>query len=298
MFCFIIYTNPVIFMEYKYFSRHKPQILELPTLAEIQLNSYSWFFDRGLHELFNEISPIREDFGGGELLLEFAGFSLDEPKYTEAEARTNNLSYEAALRLKARLTNKKVKEVKEQEIYLGDFPVMTPRGTFIVNGVERVVVSQLIRSSGVYFTNFVTRGRKYFGAKIIPNRGSWLEFETDPDGAIYIKIDRKRKIPATALLRIFGLTENEKILEEFKEADNGEIPYIKKTLERDPSQTEDEAFIEIYKRIRPGDLATADNARSLIKSMLGPDRYDLADVGRYKFNQRLFLKTGNICDTA
>ena len=277
-------------MEYKLFSRYKPQGIELPNLAEIQLNSYHWFFEKGLRELFQEVFPIREDFGGGELLLEFAGFSLDEPKYSETEARTNNLSFESALRLRARLTNKKVKEVKEQEIYLGDFPVITPRGTFIVNGVERVVVSQLIRSSGVYFTSFMSRGKKYFGAKIIPNRGAWLEFETDSDGTIYVKIDRKRKISATALLRIFGLADNAKILEEFKEVDRGETTYIKKTLEHDPAQSEDEAFIEVYKRIRPGDLATADNARSLIKSMLGPDRYDLAEVGRFKFNQRLNIK--------
>src|SRR3989344_5046709 len=148
-------------MEYKYFSRYKPPVVELPNLCEVQLNSYQWFFDKGLLELFNEVSPIREDFGGGELFLEFINFSLDEPKYAEAQSRANNLSYEAALRLRARLTNKKTKEVKEQEIYLGDFPLVTPRGTFIVNGVERVVVSQLIRSSGVYFTSYITRGKKY-----------------------------------------------------------------------------------------------------------------------------------------
>lgn len=274
-------------MEKKYFSKYKLPLVELPNLAEVQLNSYEWFFKKGLRELFDEVSPIKEDFSGEGLTLEFVSFFLDDPKYSEAESRALNLSYEAPLRIRARLTNNKSKEVKEQEIYLGDFPVMTPRGTFIVNGVERVVVSQLIRSSGAYFTSYTARGRKYFGAKIIPNRGAWLEFETDLDGTINVKIDRKRKISATALLRIFGLTENTAILEKFRATDTGEIPFITKTLEKDPAKNQDEAFIEIYKRIRPGDLATADNARSLIQSMFGPDRYDLAEVGRYKFNQRL-----------
>ena len=251
------------------------------------MNSYKWFFDLGLKELFDEVSPIKEDFAGEGLILEFVSFYLDAPKFSETEARALNLSYEAPLRIRARLTNRKTQEVKEQEIYLGDFPLMTARGTFVVNGVERVVVSQLIRSSGVYFTSYAARGRKYFGAKIIPNRGAWLEFETDLDGTVNVKIDRKRKISATSLLRIFGIQDNDKILEVFAKTDNGEISYIKKTLDRDPAKNQDEAFIEIYKRIRPGDLATVDNARSLIQSMFSFDRYDLAEVGRYKFNQRL-----------
>ncbi|TSC78980.1 MAG: DNA-directed RNA polymerase subunit beta [Parcubacteria group bacterium Gr01-1014_33] len=275
-------------MDKKYFSKYKPSAVELPPLAEVQINSYAWFFEKGLKELFDEVSPIK-DFSGGDFLLEFTSFSLDEPKYDEAKTRELNLSYEAPIRMRARLTNRKTREVKEQEIYLGDFPIMTPRGTFIVNGVERVVVSQLIRSSGVYFTSYISRGKKYFGAKIIPNRGAWLEFETDLDGAIGVKIDRKRKIPATALLRILGARANEEIQEIFKNADDGEIKYISQTLERDPSKTPDDAFIEIYKRIRPGDLATVDNARSLIQTMISFDRYDLAEVGRYKFNQRLAL---------
>lgn len=277
-------------MEKKYFSNYKSSFVPLPNLAEVQLNSYKWFFEKGLRELFEEVSPIREDFGEGEVVLELIDYTLDEPKYTEEEVRRRNLSYEVPLRIKARLTNKKTKEIKEQEIYLGDFPLMTPRGTFIVNGVERVVVSQLIRSSGVYFTNYTSQGRKFFGAKIIPNRGAWLEFETDPDGTISVKIDRKRKIAASALLRIFGLEENEKIFDEFKEVDKGDISFIQKTLERDPSKNSDEAFIEVYKRIRPGDLATVDNARSLIQSTFDFDRYDLGEVGRYKFNQRLGLE--------
>ncbi len=275
-----------LIMEKKYFSQYRKSAVEPPNLAEIQLDSYSWFFGKGLRELFDEISPIK-DYSGNELVLEFVQFSLDEPKCTEVKSRELNMSYEAPLRVRARLTNKKTGELKEQEIYLGDFPIMTPRGTFIVNGVERVVVSQLIRSSGVYFTSSLSRGKRSFGAKIIPNRGAWLEFETDVDGSIHVKIDRKRKIPATALLRVFGMTNDDEILERFKDTDNGEISYIKKTLERDPSKTRDDAFIEVYKRIRPGDLATVDNACTLIQSMISFDRYDLAEVGRYKFNQRL-----------
>ncbi|MEK7082423.1 MAG: DNA-directed RNA polymerase subunit beta [Patescibacteria group bacterium] len=273
-------------MDKKHFSRYKHPAVELPDLSQAQIASYEWFFKRGLPELFAEVSPIK-DFTEKEFSVEIVNFYLDEPKYTEAETRERNLSYEAPLRIRARLTNTKTKEAKEQEIYLGDFPVMTPRGTFIVNGVERVVVSQLIRSSGVYFTSAVSRGKKLFGAKIIPNRGAWLEFETDSDGTMYAKIDRKRKIPATALLRIFGMTEDAAIMDIFEDKDNGEMSYIKKTLERDSFKTQDEAFIEIYKRIRPGDLATADNARSLIQSMFSTERYDLGEVGRYKFTQRL-----------
>lgn len=273
-------------MEKKFFSKYKSSQASLPPLAEIQLNSYSWFFKKGLQELFDEATPIK-DFSGGELFLDFAGFTLDEPKYSEAETRAKNLSYESPLRLKARLTNKKTNEVKEQEVYLGDIPAMTPRGTFIVNGVERVVVSQLIRSSGVYFTSFITRGKKYFGAKIIPNRGAWLEFETDVDGAMYVKIDRKRKIAASSLLRIFGMSNNDEIADAFDKFDKGEVSYIKKTLEKDSAKDQDASFIEIYKRLRPGDFATVDNARSLILSMFSSDHYDLAEVGRFKFNQRL-----------
>ncbi len=273
----------------KYFPNHKTPRSPIPNLAEVQLSSYKWLFAKGLRELFDEVSPLKEDFGGWEMALEFVDYYLDEPKYTEQEAREKNLSYEAPLRIKARLTNKKTKEVKEQEIYLGDFPLMTSRGTFVVNGVERVIVSQLIRSSGVYFTSYISRGKRYFGAKIIPNRGAWIEFETDVDGSICVKIDRKRKIPATAIFRAFGLVDEEKILSLLADIDTGEVSYVRKTLDRDASKNQDEAFIEIYKRIRPGDLATADNARSLITSMFSSERYDLAEVGRYKFNQRLGL---------
>jgi DNA-directed RNA polymerase subunit beta len=275
-------------MEKKFTGRWKKPLVELPSLVEVQIDSYKWFFEKGLRELFDEVSPVT-DFSEKEFSLEFVNFYLDDPKFSEEEARSRNLSYEAPLRIRARLTNHRTKEVKEQEIYLGDFPIMTPRGTFIGNGVERVVVSQLIRSSGVYFTTSVVRGKRYFGAKIIPNRGAWLEFETDADGAIYVKIDRKRKIAASALLKVFGLVSQADILKQLSDIDNGEVSFSKKTLEKDQTEDQSQAFVELYKRIRPGDLATADNARSLIQAMFSAERYDLGEVGRYKFIQRLGL---------
>ncbi|MDO8560728.1 MAG: DNA-directed RNA polymerase subunit beta [bacterium] len=275
-------------MQKKYFSRYKSPIMDLPNLAEIQLDSYDHFISHGLRELFNEISAIHDT--AKELSIEFKDYYFDEPKFNEIYAKEHNLSFEAPLRVKTRLINKRTGEIKEQEIYLGDFPIMTPRGTFIVNGVERVIVSQLIRSSGVYFTANVVRGKKYFGAKIIPNRGAWLEFETELDGSIHVRIDRKRKIAASAILRIFGVESNDEMISAFSDIDNGEISYIKRTLDRDPTKAKDEAYIEIYKRIRPGELAAVDNARSLIQAMFSFDRYDLAPVGRFKFNQRLGMK--------
>ena len=280
-------------MEKKYFSRYQKPRAELPTLAEVQTASYRWFMDEGIGELFKEIAHIREEVGAAALKLEFVSHSFDESKCSEQLARENNLSYEAALRVRARLTNARTKEIKEQEIYLGDFPLMTPRGTFIINGVERVVVSQLVRSPGAYFISHLNRGLRCFGAKIIPNRGAWLEFESDTDGALHVKIDRKRKIAATALLRVFDLKTNEAITAAFvppREEKQASSPAgLLRTLEKDTSKNQDEAFIEVYKRIRPGDLATADNARSLIRAMFSHERYDLAEVGRYKFNQRLNL---------
>ena len=272
----------------KYFSRYRPPFEELPDLSEIQLNSYHRFLKVGMKELFTEVSPVTSL--SKDLLLEFGEYYLDEPKFTEVHAKEHNLSYEAALRIRSRLTNKKTGEVKEQEIYLGDFPLMTPRGTFIMNGVERVIVSQLIRSSGVYFTAHQVRGWRYYGAKIIPNRGAWLEFETDLDGSIHVRIDRKRKVAATTLLRAFGLVADADILKRFEDIDTAEPNFIQKTIARDAAKTQDEAYIEIYKRIRPGELAAVDNARSLIQAMFSFDRYDLAPVGRFKFNQRLGTK--------
>lgn len=261
--------------------------MELPDLIEVQRRSYQWFFDEGISELFQEVTPIK-DFIGRDLELYFDGYYLDEPKFDEKTSKLKNVTYEAPLRVKTRLVNLRSKTVKEQEIYLGDLPIMTPRGTFVINGVERVVVSQLVRSAGAFFTGDVYRGRRYYGAKIIPNRGAWLEFETDPKNVIWVKIDRKRKVAVTALLRAFGVTTDEEIMAMFKDIDTHPTNhYIEATLNKDVSKTEEEGLIEVYKRIRPGDRATSDNARSLIHAMFfNFDRYDLGKVGRYKFNLR------------
>jgi DNA-directed RNA polymerase subunit beta len=272
-------------------SHHSFQTLNnLPYLAEIQTQSYNWFLKEGLKELFDEISPVK-DYTGKELELYFENYFFDEPKFSDIESQEKNLTYEAALRVQLKLVNKKTGETKIQEVYFGEIPLMTNRGTFIINGVERTVVSQLIRSSGLYLTANITKGRKLFGAKIIPNRGAWLEFETDLDSAIYVKIDRKRKVPVSCLLRIFGLENNEDILNTFRDVDNGEIKYIEKTLAKDIAKTRNESFVEVYKRIRPGDLATVESAKGLIEGMFfRNDRYDLGEVGRFKLNQRLNTK--------
>src|SRR3989338_2956586 len=271
----------------KLFSHHTYKEADLPNLLSIQKDSHKWFWEKGLRTLFSEISPIK-DFSGKDLELYFGDYKLEEPKYTEVTARTQKASYEAALRVNVKLLNKKSGETKEQEVYLGDFPLMTARGTFIVNGVERVLISQLIRSPGVVFTSSFVRGVEVFGSKIIPNRGAWLEFEFDYSGAIYAKVDRKRKISATTLLRLFGLKDAD-IKKIFKKIDtNPKIKYIEKTLAQDQTKNIEEAYLEIYKRIRPGDLATPDNAKSLIDNMFfNFDRYDLSNVGRWKTNQRL-----------
>ena len=267
-----------------------PSVFSPTNLIEIQLASYRLFMEKGLRALFDEISPIK-DWSGKELELYFTDYYFDEPKYDEIKAKFLNLSYEAPLRVKVKLVNTKTGQTKEQEAYFGDFPLMTQRGTFIVNGVERVVVSQLIRSSGVFFTSDYTRGRKLYGTKLIPNRGAWLEFETDSDDTISVKIDRKRKIAVTSLLRIFGLEAEDEILRAFKDVDtDADHRYIEATLKKDLAKTKTESFIEIYKRLRPGDLATADNAQQLIEAMFfNFRRYDLAKVGRWKLNQRLGL---------
>lgn len=286
-------ASQVIKHEQRTFTPLKDAI-PLPDLIEIQKASYQWFFDEGLKELFDEISPIR-DFIGRDLELYFLDYFLDEPKFDEVTARAKNTSFEAALRVKTRLVNKKTGEIKEQQVYLGDFPIMTPRGTFVVNGIERVVVSQLIRSAGVFFTSEFTRGRRYYGAKIIPNRGAWLEFETDTNNVMWVKIDRKRKVAATSLLRAFGFASNAELQPLFSDVDtHPENRYLEATLGKDAATNEAEGLIEVYKRIRPGDLATVDNAKQLIHNMFfNFARYDFGRVGRYKLNQRFGFKLEN-----
>ncbi len=264
------------------------EAIPLPDLIEVQKDSYRWFCREGLRELFDEVSPVR-DFIGRDLELWFGDYYLDDPKFDEVTSRVKNLTFESPLRVTAKLVNNKSGKVVEQEVYLGDFPIMTDRGTFIVNGIDRVVVSQLIRSAGVFFTQEIVGERKYYGAKIIPNRGSWLEIETDSNGVIWVKIDRKRKVAVTSLLRAFGYGSDEEIVNSFKDVDpkNPEAGSIAKTLTKDLAGNEAEGLKEVYKRIRPGDLATVDNAKSLIYAMFfNFDRYDFGRVGRYKLNQR------------
>ena len=262
-------------------------MVSLPNLIDVLTSSYQWFWDKGFHELLDEVNPIK-DFAGRDLELRLGGYYLDEPKYDEVTAKAKNISYEAPLRAKATLLIKKTGEMKEQEIYLGEFPIMTERGTFIINGVERVVVSQLIRSPGVFFTMNYQKGRKLFGAKIIPNRGAWLELETDFDGVISAKIDRKRKVPVTALLKAFGYVNDGKIRPLFADIDTGDVRYIESTLGKDPAKNQGEGYKEVYKRLRPGDLATEENAKQMIDSMFfNYERYDFGSVGRYRLNQRL-----------
>lgn len=266
--------------------------LDLPNLVDHQNRSFQWFVEEGLGELLAEISPI-DDYTGAKLSLSFKDYRFEEPKLAEAEARENNVSYEAPLKATVVLTNKVTGEVKEQEIYLGDYPWMTERGTFVINGAERVVVSQLIRSAGVFFTADQHGATSLYGAKVIPGRGAWLEFETAANGAMYVKIDRKRKIAVTTLLRALGLTEAQ-IKDQFKHVDQGKLSYIEATLEKDPAKGSNDALIEVYRRLRPGDLATVDNARSLLENMFyNFKRFDFSRVGRYKINKRLNLDIPN-----
>jgi len=267
--------------------------LEVPNLLSHQKESWKDFVETGLSEIFSELNPI-EDYTGQKLELRFKDYKFAEPKNPEMFAKENNLTFDAPLLVNAELTNKVTGEVKEQEIYLGDYPWMTNRATFIINGTERVVVSQLIRSAGVFFTADKSIGKSLYSAKLIPGRGAWLEFETASNGALYVKIDRRRKIAVTTLLRALGYSKVSEIKELFKDVDTGETKYIEATLEKDPAHGVNEALIEVYRRLRPGDLATVDNARQMIERMFYDfKRFDYSRVGRYKMNQRLGLDLPN-----
>lgn len=263
-------------------------------LIEVQLKSYRWLFDEGIAELLDEISPV-EDFTGRVFRLELGPYALDKPKYNERTAKEKNLTYKAPLRAQIKLHNKLTDKSTAAEVFLGDFPLMTDRGTFIINGVERVVVSQIVRSFGVLFVTETISGRKLFGAKIIPNRGAWLEFDTNSRDVISVKVDRKRRIPVTTFLRALGKLEDKKIKDLFREVDkNPDHKYIESTLARDPSSNYEEAVVEVYKRIRPGDLVTIESAEQFINTIFySPKRYDLGRVGRYKMNQRLEMNVPN-----
>ncbi|MCR2045633.1 DNA-directed RNA polymerase subunit beta [Anaerosalibacter massiliensis] len=269
------------------------EVLDLPDLIEVQKSSYEWFIKEGLKEVFEDISPI-QDYTGN-LILEFVDYYISEdPKYTEDEARERDANYSAPLKVKVRLINKDTGEVKEQEVFMGDFPLMTEKGTFIINGAERVVVSQLVRSPSVYYDFEIDKtGKKLYSSTVIPNRGAWLEYETDSNDIVYVRVDRTRKLTITTLLRALGYSGNVEIMEIL-----GETEEVLKTLEKDNTKTEDEALIEIYKRLRPGEPPTVDSAKSLINSLFfDSKRYDLAKVGRYKFNKKLGLRNrivGNV----
>jgi len=266
-----------------------PDVLPLPRLIEVQLDAFNWFKDEGLRELFDEISPIQSF--NKNIELHFSDFRFDEPKYSEKECRERDMTLAAPLWVKVRLVNKDTGEMQEQEVFFGDFPIMTDNGTFIVNGAERVVVSQLIRSPGAYFTleTEPSTGRDLCFAKLIPNRGAWLEFETSKKDVISVKVDRKRKIPVTILLRAVGYENDEQLRELFTDVDTTPLhPYVDATIERDSTKTKEEALLEFYKKLRPGDPPTADNAANFLDALFfNPRRYDLGKVGRYKLNKRL-----------
>lgn len=266
------------------FARIK-EVLELPNLIEIQTASNEWFLEEGLREMFRDISPI-EDFTGN-LSLEFVDYSLGEPKYDVDECKQRDVTYAAPLRVKVRLLNKETEEVKEQEVFMGDFPLMTETGTFIINGAERVIVSQLVRSPSVYYHDKTDKnGKKGFGATVIPNRGAWLEYETDAKDVVYVRIDRTRKLPITVLLRALGFASDQEIIDLI-----GDNEFLRNTLEKDNTDSTEKALLEIYERLRPGEPPTVESAKNLLYSrFFDPKRYDLANVGRYKMNKKLHIK--------
>ena len=269
------------FRERRNFSRIR-NTYELKDLLEIQKKSYNWFIETGIKEVFTDLFPV-ENFSG-TLSLEFGDYHFDEPKYSIKESKDRETTFSAPLRVEVRLFNRETGEVKEQEIFMGDMPVMTESGTFVINGAERVIVSQLVRSPSVYFNQEIDKnGRELITSQIIPTRGTWLEFETDARDVLYVRIDRTRKVPLTTLLRAFGLSSDEDILKLF-----GEDEYLKNTISKDSTKNTDEALIEIYEKLRPGEPATLDSSKNqIITRFFDEFRYDLAKVGRYKFNRKL-----------
>ena len=268
------------------YSRQK-EVLEMPNLIEVQKDSYEWFLKDGLKEVFDDISPI-EDFGG-RLSLEFVDSELckEDAKYTIEKCKERDATYAAPLKVKVRLCNKETGAIIEHDIFMGDLPLMTETGTFVINGAERVIVSQMVRSPGIYYNIEHDKiGKRLFFSTVIPNRGAWLEYETDSNDVFYVRVDRTRKVPITVLLRALGLGTNEEIKEIF-----GDEPKIEASFAKDTSTNYQEGLLELYKKIRPGEPLSVDNAKSLIEGMFfDPKRYDLARVGRYKFNKKLALK--------
>ncbi len=271
-------------MPKKKFKLAKDPLVDLPDLIEPQRESFKWFVEEGLKDIFKEFSPI-SDYSEKKFEMKFKKYEMGQPKCTPAFAKENKLTYDAPLRATVVLKNLTFDSDKEQEIFLADVPVMTDHGTFIINGVERVIVPQLARSYGIFFTSQELKGKTCFGAKIIPSRGAWVEIESEADGVIYIKIDRKKKVPVSSLLRVFGLEKDEDMIKLFSDVERGE-EYIKATIAKDTAKTADESYIEIYKRLRDGDLATVENAKEFVNSIFAPERYDLSEIGRHHFNER------------
>ena len=268
------------------YSRQK-EVLEMPNLIEVQKDSYYWFLNEGMKEVFDDISPIADY--SGKLSLEFVDFTLCEKdvKYSIEECKERDATYAAPLKVRVRLHNKENDEINEHEIFMGDLPLMTETGTFVINGAERVIVSQLVRSPGIYYAIAHDKlGKKLFSSTVIPNRGAWLEYETDSNDIFYVRVDRTRKVPITVLIRALGFGTNAEIVELF-----GEEPKILASLTKDTSESYQEGLLELYKKIRPGEPLAVESAESLIMSMFfDPRRYDLAKVGRYKFNKKLMLR--------
>jgi len=269
--------------EKKYFGKFKAPLITAPDMVSHQTDSFKWLLEKGLAEVFKEFSPIR-DYAEKKFELSFSSFEISAPKYDEHYAKDNKMSYEGQLKAKVKLKNKLLSAEKEQEIFLTDIPLMTDHGTFIINGIERVIVPQLARSFGMFFTANEIKGKRYFGAKLIPARGVWIEIESDADDLIYVKIDKKRKFHITSLLRVLGATDKQ-IAEHFK-SDELSQKAMELNLAKDHAKTLDESYVEIYKRLRDGDLATAENAKEFINSIFNTDRYDISKVGRFRFNKR------------
>lgn len=274
--------------EKKYFSRYKEPLTVVPNLVEAQTDSFKWLLNKGLKEVFDEFTSIN-DYSGKKFELNFSGFKLSEAKYDEYYAKNNKLSYEGSLKATVKLKNKTMGTEKEQEIFLADVPLMTDHGTFIIAGVERVIAPQLARSFGVFFTDQEIKGKKYFGAKIIPARGAWIEIETDSDGSIYVRIDRKRKFSITSLLRVLGAKTDGDIQALFAGNPHAKDAILA-SLAKDHAKTVDESYIEIHKKLRDGEIGTVDNAKEFINSIFSPERYDISKVGRFRFNKRFGKK--------
>ena len=261
------------------------EVTRMPNLIEVQKNSYRWFLEEGLKEVFHDVSPITDY--QGNLVLDFIDYHLDDqPKYSIAECKERDTTYAAPLRVRASLLNRETGEVKEQDIYMGDFPLMTDSGTFVINGAERVIVSQLVRSPGVYYSSSRDKtGKELFAATVIPNRGAWLEYETDSNDVFYVRIDKNRKLPITTFIRALGIGTDEEILGLF-----GNNATARATIEKDTSKSVEDGLLEVYRKLRPGEPPTVESAQTHLDNLFfDPRRYDMSRVGRYKYNKKLAI---------